>query len=235
MKQSSVQGGALTFRRPWRVAWISEERCCALICYPALPVYVIRTSIKQGSSVPSSKSSKNESWSGLVWIAVAIIGVQAVAGGLIYTLNIGWPERGQFGDMFGAVNTLFSGLAFASLIYALRLQRRDLNLQRRELEMTRSELARSATAQAEAAATAARVEKLQLESMELTILTNKIQSAAAVSQALMAYQPKAERQSYGHGDSEYLNVTNKIRSLNSEIQSDYIELSKIVSDRKATA
>ena len=49
-------------------------------------------------------------------------------------------KRGQFGDMFGAVNALFSGLAFAGLIITLILQRRELSLQRDELEQTREEL-----------------------------------------------------------------------------------------------
>lgn len=43
-------------------------------------------------------------------------------------------ERGTFGDQFGAVNALFSGLAFAGLIYTIVLQRRDLKLQRREMQ-----------------------------------------------------------------------------------------------------
>lgn len=34
--------------------------------------------------------------------------------------------KGQFGDKFGAVNALFSGLAFAGIIITLLLQRRDL-------------------------------------------------------------------------------------------------------------
>jgi hypothetical protein len=38
--------------------------------------------------------------------------------------------RGQFGDQFGAVNALFSGLAFAGIIFTLFLQRRDLNATR---------------------------------------------------------------------------------------------------------
>lgn len=50
-------------------------------------------------------------------------------------------EPGVFGDMFGAVNALFSGLAFAGLIYTIWLQRIELRLQRRELEATRHELA----------------------------------------------------------------------------------------------
>lgn len=48
--------------------------------------------------------------------------------------------RGTFGDQFGAVNALFSGLAFAGLIYTIILQRRDLELQRNDLQLQREEL-----------------------------------------------------------------------------------------------
>lgn len=49
-------------------------------------------------------------------------------------------ERGDFGDMFGAVNALFSGLAFAVLIYTMLLQREELKLQREELKLQREVL-----------------------------------------------------------------------------------------------
>lgn len=48
--------------------------------------------------------------------------------------------RGTFGDQFGAVNALFSGLAFAGLIYTIMLQRKDLKLQRQDLKLQRKEL-----------------------------------------------------------------------------------------------
>src|SRR5689334_15440351 len=48
-------------------------------------------------------------------------------------------EQGQFGDMFGAVNALFSGLAFAGIIYTILLQREELGAQRKELKQTRKE------------------------------------------------------------------------------------------------
>lgn len=51
-----------------------------------------------------------------------------------------WGARSAFGDMFGSVNALFSGLAFAGVIYAIFLQRKELFLQRKELEQTRAEL-----------------------------------------------------------------------------------------------
>jgi len=73
----------------------------------------------------------------------------------------GQDLRGQFGDQFGAINALFSGLALAGVVLAivhqrdelrlqrdeLRLQRADLKLQRRELELTREELAGAREAQ----------------------------------------------------------------------------------------
>ena len=34
-------------------------------------------------------------------------------------------KQGQFGDQFGAVNALFSGLAFAGLIFTIILQKKE--------------------------------------------------------------------------------------------------------------
>lgn len=48
-------------------------------------------------------------------------------------------ERGVFGDKFGAINSLFSGLAFAGIIFTIFLQKRELKLQREELAETRDE------------------------------------------------------------------------------------------------
>ena len=51
------------------------------------------------------------------------------------------PEiKGQFGDSFGAVNALFSGLAFAGLIITILLQRKDLQYQRTAIEQTNVEM-----------------------------------------------------------------------------------------------
>ncbi|MBE9460594.1 putative phage abortive infection protein [Dyadobacter subterraneus] len=48
-------------------------------------------------------------------------------------------NRGTFGDKFGAVNALFSGLALAGIIYSLSMQKQELALQRQELTATRNE------------------------------------------------------------------------------------------------
>lgn len=62
-------------------------------------------------------------------------------------LLIDYQDRGVFGDMFGSVNALFSGLALAGIILTILLQRNELALQRQELKETRAELKRSAVAQ----------------------------------------------------------------------------------------
>lgn len=48
----------------------------------------------------------------------------------IKNYNDDWIVRGLFGDMFGAINALFSGLAFAGLIITFLLQREELKAQR---------------------------------------------------------------------------------------------------------
>lgn len=93
---------------------------------------------------------------------VFVLAIPIVSSALMMYFFSNWETRGQFGDMFGAVNTIFSGLAFAGLIYAITLQSEELELQRRELESTRHELARSASAQAKSeAALAAQARSLE--------------------------------------------------------------------------
>ncbi|WP_146180620.1 hypothetical protein [Limnohabitans curvus] len=83
----------------------------------------------------------------LFLIPLLIVGLQALIGFGVYQAFPDWATRGQFGDVFGVVNALFSGLAFAGLIYTVFLQREELSLQRKELELTRLELQRTAKAQ----------------------------------------------------------------------------------------
>ena len=58
-------------------------------------------------------------------------------------------DAGTFGDQYGALNTFFSGLAFAGLVIAILLQREDLKLQREEMREARVEAAKQ-TKEAEA-------------------------------------------------------------------------------------
>jgi len=84
----------------------------------------------------------------------------------------GIEARAQFGDMFGAVNALFSGLAFLGIIYTIYLQRNELALQRGELKLTRDELNRSAQAQEKSEEALSR----QAESLRVTAKLNGLSS-----------------------------------------------------------
>lgn len=86
---------------------------------------------------------KTKRLSGLL-IGGVIFTVLLYAGVLIF---LTWPinelsinNSGVFGDSFGPLTSLFSGLAFAGLIITIVMQREELALQRQELNLTREEL-----------------------------------------------------------------------------------------------
>lgn len=58
---------------------------------------------------------------------------------IIYFID-DWGDRGTFGDLFGAVNALFSGLAFAGLLYSLFENKKQIMAQQEELLLNRQEL-----------------------------------------------------------------------------------------------
>lgn len=85
-----------------------------------------------------------------LWIVIAILVVVILFTGF-WQLNRFWhpipSTAAEFGDSFGAVNSLFSALAFAFLIVTALMQKKELEYQRKELKETRLQLKRSASAQ----------------------------------------------------------------------------------------
>jgi len=69
----------------------------------------------------------------LIVLCALVIGLWTASWILLVKYGGPAPERGQFGDMFGAVNALFTALAFAGLIYTVLLQRNQLALQQKEI------------------------------------------------------------------------------------------------------
>ena len=70
----------------------------------------------------------------LLWSVVGVLSLMILlwvgSGFAIYNWLPCSAERGQFGDMFGAVNSLFSGLALAGVVIAIFLQTWELRQQR---------------------------------------------------------------------------------------------------------
>lgn len=89
-----------------------------------------------------NNSRKYSKWFGTIALSVLLFCV-----GYGFVLS-GCEERGTFGDMFGAVSALFSGLAFAGVIVTmlqqsetLKLQRKDLRNQTEAIDLQRQEIA----------------------------------------------------------------------------------------------
>ncbi len=89
-------------------------------------------------------SSKSGIFIGLMLVVIALWLLSAV---FIIGYIDNWPDRGTFGDLFGAVNALIPGLAFAALIYTIVLQRDEIKQNREEIVLNRKELAKGSKLQ----------------------------------------------------------------------------------------
>jgi hypothetical protein len=75
-----------------------------------------------------------------------------------------WTILSSMGEMFGGLNCIVSGLAFAALIYSLAQQRRELRYQRHSMAESRREMNLSIKAQVDSA----NALSLQIEHMRVT-------------------------------------------------------------------
>ena len=131
------------------------------------------------------KETVTESRTNLLIKMFAIVfllwGVSAI---VIYYLLDNWTDRGTIGDMFGAVNALFSGLALAGLLYTIFLQRDEIKMNRKEIDLNRKELKKSAEVQQKA-------NKAMHEQSVQTHLTAQIN---AMSTVISYYNAQIENQ-----------------------------------------
>ena len=89
------------------------------------------------------KNKNNDSWGKYMKCACVIVVVIMVVAYIV--ISCCFPkmeERGQLGDMFGALNALFAGLAFAGLIITIRQQHIDLEYQQQTIKQTNDEMER---------------------------------------------------------------------------------------------
>jgi len=88
--------------------------------------------------------------------AFAVVGLWLVTPVLLVLVLSDWTKRGTFGDLFGSVNALFSGLALLGIIATILLQQKELSLSTRELRNS----AKALRKQVELAADTARLQVL---------------------------------------------------------------------------
>lgn len=91
------------------------------------------------SSLESFTMSASKKKIELLPLMLIIVGVWVVFALCSWFYFENWQLGGVFGDTFGAINALFSGLALAGIIYTVWLQKDELALQRKELADTRKE------------------------------------------------------------------------------------------------
>ena len=112
-------------------------------------------------------------------------------------------DVGGYGDLFGGLNALFAGLAFAALIYAILLQTKELSLQREELNHTREELAQQT-----------RVISAQLEAMQSS-MNFQIEKESRDSEPVISCM--RGRATGGHKNLRIINVGARITDMEIEI------------------
>ncbi|MDH3998926.1 MAG: putative phage abortive infection protein [Desulfuromonadales bacterium] len=80
----------------------------------------------------NNEGKEKTNWCGLVILMLAVVALWYGFGQYAATMD----KPGVYGDMHGAVNALFSGLAFTGVVFAIFMQKKELELQRKELRET---------------------------------------------------------------------------------------------------
>lgn len=111
----------------------------------------------------------------IVMVCVVIIFI--FYGGTILYLSTPISElsvnkAGVFGDSFGALTALFSGLAFAGMIWTIYLQRSDLNMQQQQLSLQLEEMEAARSEMA----TQSKIQRAHFYAVKAQLRTNKIQA-----------------------------------------------------------
>lgn len=124
-----------------------------------------------------------------LFIIIAAIAITSmiIYGFILFNTIADASERGQFGDMFGAITSLFTGLAFAGAILAVRLQSQELAMQREEMALQREEMAASRAELAASRVEYARAAEAQRDLVEKQMITARITGMSAIVQGRYAY------------------------------------------------
>lgn len=69
-------------------------------------------------------------------IFIVVLALWAAVSYAAYFYFQDWAVLGQFGSLFGAVNALFAGLAFAGVVTTLLLQMKEIDATRKEVSIT---------------------------------------------------------------------------------------------------
>ena len=88
-----------------------------------------------------SKNSSDKPWVRVLLTCLGIVGLWIWVSFWVFPLWVSDSDvRSEWGESFGGINALFSGLAFACMFWAVYFQIKELQFQRIELQNTRKEI-----------------------------------------------------------------------------------------------
>lgn len=83
---------------------------------------------------PAEATPDRVTWSLFLKAALLVTIIWAASALALYMSVEDYSKSGTFGDSFGVLNTLFSGLAFAGIIVSIKMQNDEMREQRKELQ-----------------------------------------------------------------------------------------------------
>lgn len=123
-------------------------------------------------------------------------------------------DRGVYGDSYGAVSSLFTGLGFAGLVFTILLQQREIKLQRddffpqlQEMQQTRDEVVRQS-----------RLQELQLKQSIVQLKFSALQ--IEVEQIKVEGLQWQEHNRLSNIGPKLMQVQNRMESLISSLEAD---------------
>ena len=131
-----------------------------------------------------------------------------------------WVHRGQFGDMFGSLNVLFSGFAFAALYYTISLQQKQLTKQEEQLDLQREELRLQ---REEMAASREELSKQAAAQRALARVTTAQIRVAAIQTAIEGYKLNAEYGNRGQALEQIDTAAEVLRELAEKLEAEQSE------------
>jgi hypothetical protein len=140
-----------------------------------------------------------------VYIIIAVIFIWLAFAGLTFYFIPSWNDRSAFGSMFGAISSLFTGIALAGVTYTVYLQQKELSLQRTSLDTNIQQMQESA--QAQSSAQKSLNEQIQIQNLALQL--------SALSSILSHYDQQIGRIQ----GIERENMEDKVKSLLIDIES----------------
>jgi hypothetical protein len=86
-----------------------------------------------------NQPDKDKFMSYFIWISLIILAISIPFPFIVKLFLADWSKSGTFGDTYGALNAIFSGITVAGLIITILMQRNELGNQKKEMQDTRRE------------------------------------------------------------------------------------------------